>query len=41
MKKLKVFISSVQAEFAVERDMLFEYLTTDPLLGAFLRTLHF
>jgi len=35
MKKLKVFISSVQVEFARERQSLFEYLHSDPLLGLF------
>jgi predicted HTH transcriptional regulator len=33
--KFKVFISSVQAEFASERQALFDYLTTDALLGRF------
>lgn len=35
MKKLKVFISSVQTEFASERQNLFAYLHSDPLLGLF------
>jgi len=35
MKKLKVFISSVQTEFAHERENLFDYLHSDPLLGLF------
>ncbi|MDR0830365.1 MAG: DUF4062 domain-containing protein, partial [Prevotellaceae bacterium] len=35
MQRKKVFISSVQSEFAEERQMLFEYLTTDALLGKF------
>ncbi|MGB4847981.1 MAG: DUF4062 domain-containing protein [Saprospiraceae bacterium] len=35
MNKLKIFISSVQSEFADERLMLFDYLTTDALLGRF------
>ena len=35
MKKLKVFISSVQNEFARERESLFDYLHSDPLLGLF------
>lgn len=35
MNKLKVFISSVQSEFAHERQMLYEYLLTDALLGRF------
>jgi len=35
VKKLKVFISSVQTEFAWERENLFDYLHSDPLLGLF------
>ncbi len=35
MQKKRVFISSVQSEFAEERQMLFDYLTTDALLGKF------
>jgi hypothetical protein len=35
MQKKRVFISSEQSEFAEERQMLFEYLTTDALLGIF------
>ena len=35
MKKLKVFISSVQTEFAIERKELANYLRHDPLLGTF------
>ena len=35
MQKKKVFISSVQSEFTVERQMLFDYLTADALLGKF------
>ncbi len=35
MPKLKVFISSVQSEFATERQRLFDYLHSDPLLGLF------
>lgn len=35
MQKLKVFISSVQSEFAKERQMLFDYLMQDALLGLF------
>ncbi len=35
MNKLRVFISSVQAEFSSERQMLFDYLTNDALLGRF------
>ena len=32
---IKVFISSVQAEFAEERHKLYEYIQTDALLGRF------
>jgi predicted HTH transcriptional regulator len=35
MNKLKVFISSVQTEFAEERQMLYDYILTDALLGRF------
>jgi hypothetical protein len=35
MQRKKVFISSVQSEFAEERQMLFDYLTSDALLGKF------
>jgi len=35
MKKTKIFISSVQSEFIAERQMLYDYLTTDALLGKF------
>ena len=35
MAKIKIFISSVQAEFSEERQMLFEYILSDPLLGRF------
>ena len=35
MRKLKIFISSVQTEFANERQNLFDYLHSDPLLGLF------
>ncbi|MCW1734266.1 Fic family protein [Anaerorudis cellulosivorans] len=35
MNKLKVFISSVQNEFAEERQMLYDYLLNDALLGRF------
>lgn len=35
MNKIRVFISSVQKEFVEERQMLFEYLMSDPLLGLF------
>jgi predicted HTH transcriptional regulator len=33
--RIKIFISSVQLEFAKERVALYEYLLTDPLLGKF------
>jgi len=35
MQKRKVFISSVQSEFSAERQVLYDYLTTDALLGRF------
>ena len=35
MTKLKVFISSVQSEFAKERERIFQYLQTDALLSNF------
>ena len=35
MQKIKIFISSVQSEFIEERQMLFDYLTQDALLGIF------
>ena len=35
MQRKKVFISSVQSEFAAERQLLFEYLMSDALLGKF------
>jgi len=35
VNKLRIFISSVQAEFASERQILFDYLNTDALLGRF------
>jgi hypothetical protein len=35
MQRKKVFISSVQSEFTVERQALFDYLTSDALLGKF------
>jgi len=35
LRKIKIFISSVQAEFAHERSELQEYLLSDPLLGKF------
>ena len=33
--KLRIFISSVQKEFAEERRLLAEYIRHDPLLGLF------
>lgn len=35
MKSIRIFISSVQVEFAKERQMLFDYIFTDALLGHF------
>lgn len=35
MAKIKIFISSVQKEFALERESLNEYILSDPLLGRF------
>ena len=35
MQRKKVFISSIQSEFAAERQILFDYLTSDVLLGKF------
>jgi len=35
MQRKKVFISSVQSEFTVERQILFDYLASDALLGKF------
>lgn len=35
MKRIKIFISSVQSEFAEERAMLCDYIRTDVLLGKF------
>ena len=35
MKRIKIFISSVQSEFAKERQMLRNYINTDTLLGSF------
>lgn len=35
MAKKKIFISSVQSEFATERKSLHEYICADPLLGKF------
>lgn len=41
MRKIKVFISSVQTEFASERQNLFDYLHSDPLLGLFFEPFFF
>jgi hypothetical protein len=41
MRKKRVFISSVQSEFVNERQMLFEYLTSDALLGKFFEPIVF
>lgn len=35
MKRIKIFMSSVQSEFAEERAMLCVYIRTDVLLGKF------
>lgn len=35
MAKTKIFISSVQQEFALERQLLHDYILADPLLGRF------
>ena len=35
MKRIKIFISSVQSDFAQEREMLCQYIRTDALLGKF------
>ena len=35
MTRKKIFISSVQSEFAEERQMLFEYITSDALFGIY------
>ena len=41
MKKLKIFISSVQKEFSAERVALYDYLQSDPLLSRFFETFLF
>lgn len=41
MKRIKIFISSVQSEFATERAMLSQYIRTDALLGKFFETFLF
>jgi len=35
MKRKRIFISSVQSEFTEERQMLFDYITTDALFGIY------
>jgi len=35
MQRKRVFINSVQSEFATERQLLFDYLARDALLGKF------
>jgi len=35
MAKSKIFIRSFLLEFSKEREMLFEYISSDPLLGKF------
>ena len=35
MRRIKIFISSVQSEFSKERAMLCHYIRTDVLLGKF------
>ena len=39
MKRIRIFISSVQSEFAEERAMLGQYIRTDALLGNFFEIL--
>lgn len=41
MTKLKVFISSVQSEFAKERERVFRYLQTDTLMSSFFEPVMF
>ena len=41
MKRIRIFISSVQSEFAEERAMLGQYIRTDALLGKFFETFLF
>jgi len=41
MQKLKVFISSVQGEFAKERDLLYQHFLTDALLSSFFEPVTF
>ncbi len=37
MADIKIFISSVQAEFSTERELLYDYIRQDALLGQFFR----
>ena len=41
MQRIRIFISSVQSEFARERAMLNQYIRTDALLGKFFETFIF
>lgn len=41
MKRIRIFISSVQSEFAQERAMLGQYIRQDALLGKFFETFLF
>lgn len=41
MRKIRIFISSVQTEFSEERKALYEYLLQDPLLGRFFESFLF
>lgn len=41
MRRIRIFISSVQSEFAEERAMLDQYIRTDALLGKFFQTFLF
>ena len=41
MQRIRIFISSVQSEFAQERAMLNNYIRTDALLGKFFETFIF
>ena len=41
MKRIRIFISSVQSEFSEERAMLSQYIRTDALLGKFFETFLF
>jgi hypothetical protein len=41
MKRIRIFISSVQSEFTQERIMLSQYIRTDVLLGKFFETFIF